>query len=364
MSDWRAPEALFDGGTLHRGLAFRLEDGHVAEIAEAAAHPGALPLAGIVSPGFVDLQVNGGGGVLLNATPTAEAMDEIAAAHRRFGTVAVLPTLITDTPEVQGRAVEAALAAKGRRGVIGLHIEGPHLDPARRGTHAARFLRPFAPETLAHVRRLRDADIPVMITVAPAAASTQDIAALAATGAVVSIGHADCTAEEAHAAFAAGAGAVTHLFNAMAPILNRAPGLAGAALNSSATCGIICDGIHVADDVVALAIRSRPGGLFVVSDAMPTIGGPDSFTLYGNEIHLENGRLINAEGSLAGAHVTMAMSAARLTGILGFPAETALQMAVSIPATLIGRPGLAGVSGRPVEDLLHLAPDLSSHQAL
>jgi N-acetylglucosamine-6-phosphate deacetylase len=161
------------------------------------------------------------------------------------------------------------------------------------------------------------------------------------------------------AAFAAGASCATHLFNAMSPMLNRSPGAVGAVINSQAYAGIICDGYHVADEMVGLAIRARAvsGRMFLVSDAMPTVGGPDAFELYGNTITLKQGQLVNAEGSLAGAHVTMAQSVQRLVSVVGVDKETALQMAVTVPADVLKQPELATVVGRSVDDLLVLRGD-------
>ncbi|WP_373355977.1 N-acetylglucosamine-6-phosphate deacetylase [Pseudoroseicyclus sp. CXY001] len=358
MADlWLAPDQLFDGERLHAGLGIRLASGRVAEIAKAP--PGARPLKGTITPGFLDLQVNGGGDVLLNADPSAAGIARILAAHRRFGTVGVMPTVITDAPEVLEAAAEAALAARDQPGMLGLHIEGPHISMPRRGTHAARYVRPLSAETIALVTRLRAAGLAVMITVAPEATDAAGIAALAATGAIVSLGHSDATAEEVRGALEAGARCFTHLFNAMSPMLNRAPGVVGAAINSEAHAGIIVDGVHVADEMVALALRARPVAdrMFLVSDAMPTVGGRPSFTLYGEEIRVEDGRLVNHEGSLAGAHVTIADSLARLVTRIGLAPEAALRMAVTVPAGLIGAPALAGLLGRAAEDVLLLAPD-------
>ncbi|PYE84811.1 N-acetylglucosamine-6-phosphate deacetylase [Pseudoroseicyclus aestuarii] len=357
-ADWIAPEGLFDGQRLHTGLALRLEDGRVAEVAPAPE--GARPLAGLVTPGYVDLQVNGGGGVLLNRDPSAEGMEAIAAAHRRFGTVAILPTVITDAPEVMEAAAEAAIAAKGREGLIGLHIEGPHIALARKGTHAPQHIRPLDEATLAVVEKTRAAGVPVLITLAPEAVREGQIARLAATGAKVFIGHSDATAEEARAALAEGAVGFTHLFNAMSQMTHRAPGVVGAAITSKAYAGIIADGHHVLDEMVALAIRARPlpDRMFLVSDAMPTVGGPDHFTLYGQELHLSEGRLVNAEGSLAGAHVTMADSVARLVRVLGLSPEEALRMAVTVPAEAMGLPDLARIEGRAARDVLVLDGDM------
>ena len=362
MSDlWLLPDQVFDGDTLQRGIALRLRGGAVQPLPAAqrpaAAQTRAIP--GTICPGFVDLQVNGGGGVLLNQQPTPAAMRQIAAAHRRFGTVAILPTVITDAPEILAAAAEAALAVRDPA-ILGLHIEGPHISAPRRGTHAARFIRPLDDSTMQIVARLRGAGIAVMITLAPEAATTAQIGALAALGAVVSLGHSDTTAEATHAAFAAGATCATHLFNAMSPMQNRAPGVTGAVINSSAHAGIICDGIHVADEMVGLAIRARPvpDRMFLVSDAMSTVGGPDHFDLYGQRITLRDGRLINAEGSLAGAHVTQAQGLARLVGPVGVAAETALRMVTSTPARLIGAAAQGGIAGRDPADLAVLGPGM------
>lgn len=360
MSDprWIFAERLFDGAALLPRQALRVEDGVVAELRPARADETAPP--GVVTPGFVDLQVNGGGGVLLNATPTAQGMWDIAAAHRRFGTVAVLPTVITDAEDVLARAVDAALDATGQGGVLGLHIEGPHIAEARRGTHKAQYVRPMTNSTLRQVGRLRAAGVPTLITVAPEAATPEQIAQLAATGAVVSLGHSEATPSQIAASLDAGARCFTHLFNAMAPLRGRDPGLAGAAINSDAYVGIICDGVHVEDVMVGLALRARPraGRTFLVSDAMPTVGGASQFTLYGQTIRLHEGRLVNAEGSLAGAHTTLAEGLQRLVTRLGLPLEEALAMVTTVPRAAMGL-APPRILGSPVRDLLHLGDDLT-----
>jgi N-acetylglucosamine-6-phosphate deacetylase len=354
---WFSPDLLFLDGQLQPGLALKVSQSRVTEIRPADGIPGsATRIAGILTPGFIDLQVNGGGGVLLNQTPTPEGMAAILAAHRRFGTVAILPTLITDAPEVLDRAAEAALATRGQPGIAGLHIEGPHISVPRRGTHAERYVRPLDDRTMTVVRRLRDHGVTVLITLAPEAVTEGQIASLIGMGAVVSIGHSDTTAEQVRLALAEGASCFTHLFNAMSPLLHRSPGVVGAALNSHVAAGIICDGIHVADELVGLAIRARPAAdlMFLVSDAMPTVGGPDHFRLYEMDLHLEGGRLVNSEGSLAGAHVTMAESVARLVSVVGIDLAQALRMAVTIPARVIGQPHLADVIGQRAEDIIVL----------
>ncbi len=362
ISGWLQPDQIFDGQSLLRDHAIGITADHVTELRHLSdLPPGANPrrIHGTLSPGFLDLQVNGGGDAFLNTMPTPAAMAIMAAAHRRFGTVGIMPTLITDAAELLDHAADAVLAARDQQGILGLHIEGPHISVARRGTHATRFIRPLDDRTIAVVKRLRTAGIAVMITVAPEAARPGQIAELAATGAVVSIGHSDTTAEQVRRALAEGANCFTHLFNAMSPMLNRAPGVTGSCINSTAHAGIICDGIHVADEMVALAIRARPlpDTTFLVSDAMPTVGGSDHFNLYGDQIRLQDGRLVNSEGSLAGAHVTMAESMARLINLVGIAPDAALRMAVTIPARVIGMPHLAQITGRRLQDVLVLNAD-------
>jgi N-acetylglucosamine-6-phosphate deacetylase len=360
---WLLPDAIFDGSRLRPGAALAVAGGRSLRIGTPPRGARTRPIKGTLTPGFLDLQVNGGGDALLNNDQTPEALHRMAAAHRRFGTVGILPTVITDAPEILARAVDATLAAHARptpdRSLLGLHIEGPHLSIPRRGTHAAEYIRPFDDQTLSHIRRLRAAGLFVKITLAPESATPAQVRQIVATGATVSIGHSDATAEDVRALLDAGATCFTHLFNAMSPMLNRAPGVTGACINSSAYAGIICDGIHVADDMVGLAIRARPvpGRMFLVSDAMCTVGGSDHFRLYGQDIWLKDGRLVNAEGSLAGAHVTMAEGVCRLIAVVGTTPETALDMAVGAPARLLGRPDLATPEQRDLADLIFLDTD-------
>lgn len=359
---WLVPDALFDGQSLRTDVALGIAGSRSVTVTVTASLPTEAParrLSGTLTPGFLDLQVNGGGDALLNNDQTRTALRTMALAHRRFGTVGILPTIITDAPPVLSRAVDAVIAARGEPGLLGLHIEGPHLSIARRGTHAAEHIRPFDATTLAHIRRLRSEEIFVKITVAPESVTPAQVRQITATGAVVSIGHSDATAAETRALLDAGATCFTHLFNAMSPMLHRAPGVTGACINSTAYAGIICDGIHVADEMIGLASRARPvaGRMFLVSDAMSTVGGSDHFRLYGQDVWLRNGRLVNAEGSLAGAHVTMAEGLRRLITQVGISPQTALDMAVAAPARLIDCPELATPEHRDLADILCLDAD-------
>ncbi len=358
MTDrWIAPDRLFDGHSIQTGVAVHVKDGQITDIGPAPAD--ALKVSGLMTPGYVDLQVNGGGGVFLNETPTRDGIVTIAEAHRRFGTVALLPTVITDSADVLDNAANAAIAAQGLPGVMGLHIEGPHISKERRGTHEADYVRPFDDRTMAVVTHLRDINIPVLITLAPEVTPLKTIAKLADTGAVVSIGHTNATSAQVTEAIDAGATCATHLFNAMSPMTSREPGAVGAVINSNIYSGIICDGHHVADSMVGLAVRARPVAdrMILVSDSMATVGGPDHFDLYGHRVMLKNGRLINKEGSLAGAHVTQAEGVQRLIHNVGLSEEAALRMAISNPAACIGLPDVGQLASRRTDDVLLLGDD-------
>jgi N-acetylglucosamine-6-phosphate deacetylase len=358
---WLCPDQIFDGQSLGSGRALGIANGLAREIqAQNELPPQAkrVQIKGVLTPGYLDLQVNGGGDVLINNDPSASAMLLVAKVLRGFGTVGIMPTVITDAPEILARAVNAVIAAKHQSGILGLHIEGPHISLARRGTHAARFVRALDAVTISHVERLRGAGVAVIVTLAPEAVRPRQVRSLVNMGAIVSIGHSDALSEQVQPLLAEGAKCFTHLFNAMSPMLNRSEGVTGAAINSTAYCGFICDGHHVSDAMLGLAIRARPvtDRMFLVSDCMSTVGGAEYFMLYGQEIRLAGGRLINEEGSLAGAHVTMAQSVARLIAVLGIAPEQALRMAVTIPAELIGA-DLARVIGRSAKDLLILGDD-------
>ncbi|AML53288.1 N-acetylglucosamine-6-phosphate deacetylase [Falsihalocynthiibacter arcticus] len=363
MALWLQPEKLFTGHEILTHASLRVEEGVIVEIASSPLPKdvNARPIKGLLTPGYVDLQVNGGGDVLLNQTPTREGMQTIAKAHRRFGTVAIMPTVITDGPDVMDAVAKAAVTAQGDRGIMGLHIEGPHISLERRGTHLGAFVRPMDERTLLVVARLRKAGIPVMITLAPEATKPEYISQLAALGAVVSLGHTAATAEQMAVAIKAGARCATHLFNAMSPMLGREPGAVGSVINSELYSGIICDGYHVADEMIGLAIRARPirDRMFLVSDAMATVGGQDHFELYGKNIYLRDGMLVNSEGSLAGAHVTQAEGVKRLVERTGTPLLEALKMATSTPAACMGLPHLGQLEGRVLEDVLVLHDDLT-----
>ncbi|WP_010140148.1 N-acetylglucosamine-6-phosphate deacetylase [Oceanicola sp. S124] len=361
MNDVVSPGAarLFDGQHWHENAALRIEAGRVVEVC-----PAADPQVDMLVPGFVDLQVNGGGGVQFNEAPTPEALAQIVEAHRAGGTTALLATLITDTPGITAAAIAATRAARaaGQEGLAGLHLEGPHLDPRRKGTHAPGLIRPMEQGDLDAILAAAPDCGHLLVTLAPEAATAQQIAALVAGGVQVSLGHSDCTAEEASLAFAAGASMVTHLFNAMSQLGHRAPGLVGAALAApSVHVGLIADGFHVADIAMQVALRGKagPGRVFLVSDAMAATGSElTQITLNGRTIHRAGGRLTLADGTLAGADITLLDAVRYCHYQLGLALDEALRMAALYPAEAAGLAGKGHLGRGADADFLLMDKDL------
>ncbi|UUP16996.1 N-acetylglucosamine-6-phosphate deacetylase [Nitratireductor thuwali] len=340
---------IFDGERTLAGHALVVEEGRIRAIvpeAEAAGRADVRLLdGGLLAPGFIDVQVNGGGGRMLNNDPTAETMGVIARGHRAYGTTALLPTLITDTREVTVQAIAAACeAARSEPGVIGLHLEGPHLAPARRGAHLPELMRPLGDDD---VDAICDAagKMPVLhITLACEQASPARVRRLTEAGVIVSLGHTDCTSETAIGLFQAGARGVTHLFNAMSGLSHRAPGLVGAALDHGpAWGGIIADGHHVDPIALRIALRAKrgPGRLFHVTDAMALVGSEaHSFQINRRAVRREAGavcsRLVLDDGTLAGSDLDMASAVRFGVEVLELPLEESLRMASAYPADYLG----------------------------
>jgi N-acetylglucosamine-6-phosphate deacetylase len=348
-------DAVFDGRRLHAGAAVTIAGGRVVRLGPFEADAGARVVqldGGLLAPGLIDVQVNGGGGAMLGDSASVDGIAEICAVHARLGATGILPTLITDTPEVMRAAIEAGIAAAqaDAPGFLGLHLEGPHLDPRRKGAHDAGLIRPMTDDDLAlYLRAARDLPA-LMITLAPEAASADQIAALAHAGVIVSLGHSDCTYAEARAAFDAGARAATHLFNAMRPMGHREPGLAGAVLDGGGFAGLIADGVHVAPPVLRIALAAKGAGVFIVSDSM-AVAGTDAttFRLGGRDIQRRDGRLTLADGTLAGADCDLPQGLRTLIAA-GIAQDRALAMATSVPAACIG-----------LADRGHLRPGARAH---
>jgi N-acetylglucosamine-6-phosphate deacetylase len=338
---------IFDGEGWHDGAALLIRGGSVEGIVARDAVPADVEIrdlkGGMLAPGFVDLQVNGGGGVMLNDHPDVASIRTICAAHAPFGTTALLPTLITDTPAITAAAVAAGKQAAAQHvpGFLGLHLEGPHLSIARKGAHDPKLIRPMAEADLAALIAARKA-LPVLLTtVAPESVEPQQVAALAGAGVVVSLGHTDTSYATARAFAEAGASMATHLFNAMSQMGNREPGVAGAVLDTgSLSAGLIADGIHVHPTTMEVALRAKrgPARIFLVTDAMATIGTDmKTFTLNGRTIYRRDGSLRLADGTLAGADLDMISAVRFMHRTIGLDLGEALRMASTYPAEAVGQ---------------------------
>lgn len=332
---------VFDGTRLRDRQAVVIENGTIAEVvAESALANGVerQHISGLLAPGLIDIQVNGGGGVLFNATPTPEGIAAIGAAHRRFGTTGFLPTLITDTADCMKEAIAAAGAAIQARsaGVLGIHLEGPFLNPERKGIHRAALMRGIDDRDVAMI------DLPaggrILMTVAPEKTDPETIARLTRSGIIVAAGHTKADVDTIRRAQGAGLTGITHLYNAMPPMMGREPGPVGAALDDKELwCGIIVDLHHVSAVSLRVAIAARgTERMILVTDAMPSVGSDaTSFELLGQHIELTDGALTANDGTLAGSNLDMASAVRNTVRHLGVPVEAALRMAALHPAQFL-----------------------------
>jgi N-acetylglucosamine-6-phosphate deacetylase len=292
-----------------------------------------------VAPGFVDLQVNGGGDVLFNDAPTPETVEAIVRAHRRFGTVAMLPTFVTGDPTATAAAIDAteACIAAGMPEVLGIHLEGPFLDPGKAGVHDPALIRGTTDADLALLRARRRGR--TLVTLAPETVSCEDVAALAGAGVLVSAGHTGATFADVVRAAGAGLSGVTHLFNAMSGLGSREPGVVGAALAlDDLWCGVIADGRHVHFETLKVAWRAkRRGRMLLVTDAMPPVGGTRTEFRVGPHVAtVADGRCTTADGTLAGSVLDMASAVRNCVMHVGIPKDEALRMASAYPAAYLG----------------------------
>ncbi len=340
---------VFDGDALLQGRAVIVDGGRIDAVVAAANISKSIErreVAGLLAPGFVDIQVNGGGGVLFNDQRSVAGIRAIGTAHRRFGTTGFLPTFISDTPERMAEAIAAARQAFTQRvpGMLGIHIEGPFLNPARRGAHDAAMIRAVAD---ADVRALSDAAkaIPVLLTVAPEKMPPATLAALAGAGVILLAGHTEADYDTVKTACANGVRGFTHLYNAMPPLAARAPGPVGAALETEEVwCSVIADMHHVSAAPLRVAFMAKGAErMMLVTDAMPVVGtDAASFDLGGRRITRTGSKLATAEGTLAGADLDMATAVRNAVEILGLPIEAALRMASRTPAEFLRRGGELG----------------------
>lgn len=338
-------DQLFDGTDLS-DRAIVTDGGVVSAVVARGEIPAGAAVTrlagGVLAPGFVDLQVNGGGGVNFNAEPTVETLRRMAAAHAGLGALQILPTLVTDTPAVLRAALDAVrrAVAGGMPGILGLHLEGPHLSLARKGAHDPALIRPMTDADVWFLIEAARALPVLMMTLAPENVTMAQITALARAGVVLSIGHTDADFDTCMAAQAAGARHATHLFNAMSQLSSRAPGLVGAVLaNGGLHAGLIADAVHVHPAAMAAALRAKagPGQIYLVSDCMAPAGSDiTEFTLNGRTVLRRDGRLTLADGTLAGADLDLPRALRVITGAVGLALSPALAMATSIPGDFIG----------------------------
>ena len=332
-------------------LAVVIEAGRItALVSDAAPQLGSAAEqvdlgGGWLLPGFIDAQVNGGGGVLFNNTPDVESLRALAAAHRRFGTTALLPTLISDDVQVMRKAIDATRQAivDGVPGVIGIHLEGPYIAPARKGTHDANKFRVPDADEIAMAASLDNGV--TLLTLAPERVPLDSIRALVERGVIVAAGHTAATYEEARAGLDAGIRGFTHLYNAMSPLTGREPGAVGAALEDRGSwVGIIADGVHVHPASLRVALATKPQGkVMLVTDAMPPVGADNpSYELYGEVITAVDGVVRNAAGSLAGSALDMATAVRNAVQLLGLSLEEAARMASRYPAQFLNVDGRLG----------------------
>ena len=354
---------IFDGTTRHFDKALLVENGLITGIGAVPEGAEIQPLKdGLITPGFVDLQVNGGGGVMFNDNQSVATLKRIAQAHARLGSTAILPTLITDTPTRVQAAIEAVEQAilQGVAGITGLHLEGPHLSVARKGAHDVNLIRPMQDDDLAMLINAAKRLPHLMITVAPESVSTAQIKALVNAGVTVSLGHTDADYDTCKAAHDAGASCATHLFNAMSQLGGRTPGLVGAALEIGGLhAGLIADGVHVSPTSIRIALRAKqgPAAVFLVTDAMATAGSDiTEFSLNGRMIYRRGGRLTLKDGTLAGADLDIPTALRFMVNSVGITADQALKMATTAPANVLGDPTLGALNIGSPANFVHLTP--------
>lgn len=294
----------------------------------------------IIAPAFIDLQLNGCGGVLFNDDISEKTLEIMHQTNLAFGTTSFLPTLITTTDDEIKKAVKVALAfhEKYPYNVIGIHIEGPYISKIKKGIHNADFMKEIPNEM---VNFLVDyaKKIPIKITMAPEENSIDKIKHLVSGGVKVSIGHSNADYDTAKKGISVGMNLATHLFNAMSPFEGRSPNVVGAVLDSpSVYSGIIIDGYHVDYASIALVKEIKKDKLYMVTDATTPMGtNLEEFQLAGQTIYVKNGKCVNKDGTLAGADIDMMSSVANAVLHANISLKESLRMASLYPAIAIGQ---------------------------
>lgn len=355
---------LFDGEHWHSNVALSIAQGRIISISPCDA---SAVTAGMLAPGFIDLQVNGGGGALFNTAPNQTTLTCMMQAHARFGTTSMLPTVITDSVATMQQAADAVAAAiaAGEPGILGIHFEGPHLSVPKKGVHPANQIRPLSAKELALYQR---SDVGIcMVTVAPETIPPKQISQLVDAGVIVFLGHSNADAATVQAALQAGATGFTHLYNAMSPLTSREPGMVGVALaDPDSWCGIILDGYHMDAIAAKVALAAKPQGkLLLVTDAMSPVGTADTeFAFFDGKVTRQGNRLTNEAGSLAGSVLDMAAAVQYAVQVLGVAPGEALRMAALYPAEAIGCADVRGkLQPGYLADMVLLSDDWQCQQS-
>ncbi|QOL25531.1 N-acetylglucosamine-6-phosphate deacetylase [Thalassotalea sp. LPB0316] len=353
---------LFDGERFYNNCQVTISNGKILALKPGLA-PSEVDYQGLLVPGFIDLQVNGGGGVLFNATPTVDGIKTMFAAHNRFGTTAMLPTFITDNVEQMALAAQAVsdAIAQGVNGILGIHFEGPHLSVAKKGAHSAEYIRPISDDEWQILSR-KDLG-KVIVTIAPENVSEADISKMVSLGIKVCLGHTNADFNTAQKAVDAGASGFTHLFNAMSAMTSREPGVVGCALlNDHTYSGLIVDGHHVDYTSCEIALKAKAqGSVFLVTDAMPPVGTNDSeFAFFDRSVQLHDGKLTSTTGELAGSVLDMASAVRNCHRYAHQPLDNTLRMASLYPANYINESRHRGrLSVNHQADMVLLDDDLT-----
>jgi len=334
-------DALFDGERFRQYQTIYLDEGRITAIDNT---PSVLPtMPGMLVPGYIDTQVNGGGGKLFNHSPDVETLKVISRAHQHFGTTGWLPTLVTDSLEKMQQAADAVALARNdpSLGILGIHFEGPHLSVEKKGVHSESFIRNLS-EAEKSIFARKDLG-KVVVTLAPEMVSTDEIKSLVDLGVIVSLGHSNATVEQTNQALNAGAAGFTHLFNAMSPFTSRKPGMVGAALlDNDSFAGLILDGVHVHPESAKLAVKSKTN-MMLVTDAMPPVGSDeDKFEFFGETIVKRGSQLVNNEGRLAGSLLDMGSAVKNAVELLDLELSTAINLASKNPARFLGLGAIYG----------------------
>lgn len=341
------PQRLFDGQEFINNPVVSVEDGIVTAIEPDYSSSTATNLTGLLAPGFIDTQVNGGGGLLFNNEPKLSTLVTMSLAHSQFGSTGMMPTLITDNIQVMAQAADAVSAAikQSVPGILGVHFEGPHLSTPKKGVHPAEHIREISAAEWAIFER-QDLGVK-MITLAPEKVSTESIARLKSLGWIVCLGHSNASYQQTLDALAAGANGFTHLFNAMSALTSREPGMVGAALmDDDAYCGIIIDHHHLHPATAQMAYRLKTAQkLVLVTDAMALVGSEQTqFNLFGEEILLQQDKLTISTGQLAGSHLSMQQAVKNAVEDLKIPLGEVLNMASLTPAQWLKTPSLGKIT--------------------